>query len=402
VRNARLVKQISEERDRQKEARGDSDRRAAELRAVFESDPNGSALFDAEGKLQLASLQLEEIFGLPLRTMLGQPWQDIYTRKLQQAASGDRQRLFNRVAELFGDRTARASDDLELDKPFHRWVTRTTVPVRGPNDEYLGRFFVYVDVTEQRELDRQRIDFLTVAAHELRTPLTPLSMYLQNIERKLQRQQPIEPELAGKARRQVSRLSRLVEDLLDVSRLESRRMNIARERIVLDDLVDLVVGDFRNASRQHDIVFHRPQTRALIEGDRARLEQVLVNLLNNAIKYSPQGGQIQVKLEKGKGEVCVSVTDGGIGIPVEEQPRLFQRFFRARNATTRNYGGLGIGLFVSNEIVNRHGGRFEVKSEPGKGSNFTFYLPLAEGPEQAGNGKARVLLVDDDPEILGG
>jgi signal transduction histidine kinase len=129
---------------------------------------------------------------------------------------------------------------------------------------------------------------------------------------------------------------------------------------------------------------------------------VLVNLLNNAIKYSPQGGQIQVKLEKGKGEVCVSVTDGGIGIPVEEQPRLFQRFFRARNATTRNYGGLGIGLFVSNEIVNRHSGRFEVKSEPGKGSNFTFYLPLAEGQEQAGNGKARVLLVDDDPEILEG
>jgi PAS domain S-box-containing protein len=402
VRNARLVRQISEERDRQKEARVDSDRRAAELRAVFESDPNGIALFDAEGKLQLASLELEEIFGLPLRSMLGQPWQDIYTREQRQAASGDRQRLFDRVAVLFGDRTARASDDLELDKPRHRWVTRTTVPVRGPDDEYLGRFFVYVDVTEQRELDRQRIDFLTVAAHELRTPLTPLSMYLQNIERKLQRQQPIEPELVGKARRQVSRLSRLVEDLLDVSRLESRRMNIARERIVLDDLVDQVVGDFRNASRQHDIVFHRPQTRALIEGDRARLEQVLANLLNNAIKYSPQGGQIQVKLEKGKGEVCVSVTDGGIGIPIEEQPRLFQRFFRARNATTRNYGGLGIGLFVSNEIVQRHGGRFEVKSEPGKGSNFTFYLPLAEGQEQAGNGKARVLLVDDDPEILEG
>ncbi len=96
------------------------------------------------------------------------------------------------------------------------------------------------------------------------------------------------------------------------------------------------------------------------------------------------------------------MTDGGIGIPIEEQPRLFQRFFRARNATTRNYGGLGIGLFVSNEIVNRHSGRFEVKSEPGKGSRFTFYLPLAEGQEQAGDGKARVLLVDDDPEILEG
>src|SRR5439155_17473214 len=116
--------------------------------------------------------------------------------------------------------------------------------------------------------------------------------------------------------------------------------------------------------------------------------------------YSPARGQIQVKLDKLAAEVCVSVTDQGIGIPVEEHPKLFQRFFRARNAATRNYGGLGIGLFVSNEIVLRHGGRFEVKSESGKGSTFVFYLPLAPVQDHKGNGKARVLLVDDDPEIL--
>jgi signal transduction histidine kinase/CheY-like chemotaxis protein len=399
VRNARLVKQISEERDRQKQARLDADRHAAELRAFFASDPNGVALFDAGGKLQLASIRLEEIFGIPLRSMLGQPWEDIYSRKLALFA-GDLERHFRRVAELFDDRSSRGTDVLELEKPRHRWITRTTVPVRGPEDEYLGRLFVYVDVTEQREMDRQRSDFLTVAAHELRTPLTPLSMYLQSIERKLQRQQTPDPELVGKARRQVGRLSRLVEDLLDVSRLESRRMDLSRERIVLDELVDQVVGDFRSASRMHDIVFHRPQTRALVEGDRARLEQVLVNLLGNAVKYSPQGGQIQVKLEKRAREVCVSVSDPGIGIPLEEHSRVFERFFRARNAATRNYGGLGIGLFVSNEIVVRHGGHFAVKSEPGIGSVFTFFLPLADGQEQAGEGKARILLVDDDPEIL--
>jgi CheY-like chemotaxis protein/anti-sigma regulatory factor (Ser/Thr protein kinase) len=239
-----------------------------------------------------------------------------------------------------------------------------------------------------------------VAAHELRTPLTPLSMYLQNIERRLQRQQPIDPELAAKARRQVARLARLVEDLLDVSRLESKRVDLARERIVIDELVDEVVGDFRGASRQHQIVFHRPQTRALIEGDRARLEQVLVNLLTNAIKYSPQGGQISLRVEKRGGEVSVSVTDRGIGISPEEHEHLFKRFFRARTAAARSYGGLGIGLYVSNEIVQRHGGRFEVESEPGVGSTFTFFLPLAHGQEMESNGKARVLLVDDDPEIL--
>ncbi len=225
-------------------------------------------------------------------------------------------------------------------------------------------------------------------------------MYLQNIERRLQRQQPLDPELAGKARRQVGRLSRLVEDLLDVSRLEARRIQLAHDRIVLDDVVDQVVGDFRGTSRQHEIVVHRPQLRSIVEGDRQRLEQVLVNLLSNAIKYSPHGGPIAVKVEKLGGEVCVSVADQGIGIPPEEHPRLFQRFFRARNAAPRNYGGLGIGLFVSNEIVVRHGGRFEVKSQPGAGSTFAFYLPLTPGQELAGDGRSRILLVDDDLEIL--
>ena len=106
-----------------------------------------------------------------------------------------------------------------------------------------------------------------------------------------------------------------------------------------------------------------------------------------------------VRVEKLASEGRFSVTDPGIGIPVEEQPRLFRRFFRAANATTRNYGGLGIGLFVSDEIVRSHGGRFEVESAVGKGSTFTFYLPLASGPEAART-RARVLLVDDDPEIL--
>jgi PAS domain S-box-containing protein len=392
VRNARLVRQLAHERDRQ-------EARAAELHAVFNSDPNGIALFDSAGKLQLASPRLEEIFGLGLQNMLGRPWEEIYAHKLNQVAAASREAHFARVREIFSDRERQTNDELELERPRHRFVTRQTVPVRSADGEYLGRLVVYTDVTEQRELDRQRSDFLTVAAHELRTPLTPLSMYLQSMERRLARGQPVDVELAGKARRQVGRLAKLVEDLLDVSRLDSRRMNLARERIDLGALAEQIVNDFRVSSRQHDIVFHRPQEQVFVEGDRQRLEQVLVNLLQNAIKYSPHGGQIVVKADKDGKDAFVSVTDPGIGIPEQEQGRLFQRFFRAGNATLRNYAGLGIGLFVSNEIVQRHGGRFDVRSQVGVGSTFTFYLPLAEG-EQAAPNRARVLLVDDDPEIL--
>jgi CheY-like chemotaxis protein len=272
--------------------------------------------------------------------------------------------------------------------------------VKAADGSYLGRLVVYTDVTEQRELDRQRADFLTVAAHELRTPLTPLSMYLQSIERRISRGQAVDVELASKARRQVNRLAKLVEDLLDVSRLDARRMSLAQQRVDLAALVEQVVNDFRGASRQHDLLFHRPPGPVWIEGDRERLEQVLVNVIQNAIKYSPFGGRIVVKADRRGREAFVAVTDPGIGIPGDEQRKLFQRFFRAANATTRNYAGLGIGLYVSHEIVQRHGGRFEVQSEVGVGSTFTFFLPLVAGEVVTPLRRARVLLVDDDPEIL--
>jgi PAS domain S-box-containing protein len=400
VRNARLVYQLAQERDRQRGERRESDRRLAELSAVFDSDPNGIALFDADGILRMASHRIEEIFGVPLRAMYGQPFEEIYRHKLDQVVTRNREQMLDRVRSIFADREARAEDEVELERPRHRWLTRNSVPVHGTGGDYLGRLVVYTDITEQRELDRQRSDFLTVAAHELRTPLTPLSMYLQSIERRVKRAQPIGEDLVNKARRQVDRLGRLVEDLLDVSRLESRRLRLSMVDVEVNDLVDDVVADFRTLSRQHEIFFKRLGTPIVVEGDRERLEQVLVNLLTNALKYSPQGGRIVVSVDRAGGEVRVAVKDAGIGIPREEQGKLFQRFFRAANATTRNYAGLGIGLYVSNEIVQQHGGRFEVRSEETKGSTFTFYLPLSPRMPEAQDQRARVLLVDDDPEIL--
>jgi signal transduction histidine kinase len=400
VRNARLVKELAEERDRQSQERAQADRRFAELRAVFDWDPNGIALFDANGVLRMASHRIEEIFGIPLRAMYGQPFEVIYRQKIAQAVTQDPEAMLDRVNSIFADRDASSHDEIELDRPKHHWLTRNTTPVRGASNEYLGRLVVYTDVTEQRELDRQRSDFLTVAAHELRTPLTPLSMYLQSIERRVKRGQPIGGDLITKARRQIERLGRLVEDLLDVSRLESRRLHLSSADVEMNDLVDDVVADFRAQSRTHDIRFRRAGAPVLVDGDRERLEQVLVNLLSNAIKYSPQGGQIVVSLERAGEEARVSVTDPGIGVPEKDQAQLFQRFFRAANATTRNYSGLGIGLFVSHEIIRRHGGRFEVRSEVGKGSTFSFCLPLSRRSRTAGDLRARLLLVDDDPEIL--
>jgi len=260
VRNARLVRELAAERDRQRLERLEADRRFAELRAVFDWDPNGIALFDTDGVLRMASRQIEEIFGLPVRAMYGLGFEEIYRRKLAQAAPADREAMLARVRAIFANRDATSRDDVELERPRHRWLTRNSVPVRSVDGEYLGRLVVYMDVTEQRELDRQRADFLTVAAHELRTPLTPLSMYLQSIDRRVARGQAVDGELMTKARRQVDRLGKLVEDLLDVSRLESRRMHLASCDVEMNELADEVVADFRGQTRSQAGIRNPVQT----------------------------------------------------------------------------------------------------------------------------------------------
>src|SRR5205085_5526944 len=151
VRNARLVDQIARERDRQSLLRTEAERRFAELRAVFDWDPNGIALFDAGGLLRMASHRVEEIFGIPLRAMYGQPFEDIYRKKVAQAVTQEPEAMLERVRAIFADRERASRDEIELDRPTHRWLTRNTTPVRSPGGEYLGRLVVYTDVTELRE-----------------------------------------------------------------------------------------------------------------------------------------------------------------------------------------------------------------------------------------------------------
>lgn len=397
VRNARLVAMIANERDRHRVARQEAEARAAELSAVLDSAPNGIVLFDVDGRLRVASRQMEELFGAGWAELAGKTYEDVALH-LAPCFDAPRAPMLERMRELFSDRAVRANDEIEVIFPRKRTLIRTTAPVVSAAGAYLGRVFSYTDITEARALDRQRNDFLTVAAHEMRTPLTPLLMYLQTIERRAVQNQPVDLEVVGKARRQVNRISRLVEDLLDLSRLESRRAQLSFARVALLEVVEQVVADARAQTRNHEIVYQPAAREVVVSGDRARLEQVVVNLLQNAVKYSPEGGRVVVVVEARGSEARVSVQDPGIGIPPEEQKRLFQRFFRAGNASARNFGGLGIGLFVSHEIVAQHGGHFEVQSELGKGSTFTFSLPLArqarEGPQRT------ILLVDDDPEIL--
>lgn len=223
-----------------------------------------------------------------------------------------------------------------------------------------------------------RDDFLSIASHELRTPLTPMLLSLQRLLASPSLTKGDE-RLVHRAITQVHRFTTLVNDLLDVGRIQSGQLDLVHEAVAVEELVRSTVGLFQTQSPRHRVILEQPSEGPhFVRGDRDRLEQVLANLLDNAIKYSPGGGEIRVELNGGKERVEVAVRDPGIGIPEDQLELIFGRFFRARNASVRHFGGLGLGLHISNEIVQRHGGRIQVESRVGEGSTFRVELPLLD------------------------
>lgn len=232
----------------------------------------------------------------------------------------------------------------------------------------------------QQEALHVKDQFLSIVSHELRTPLTAMKGYAQMLRRKLV-DDPDSLRFAASIDAQVSRLSRLVDDLLDVTRFARGQFELTRRQMEMEPLLDDIVSRYRMIAPDHEIALDVRDIPREGYWDRDRLEQVLSNLLGNAIKYSPDGGTITVRARRDGGRMVVSVLDEGVGIPEEEQTHLFERFYRS--AGTNDVKGLGLGLYVTRRVVEAHGGEVGVRSTVGKGSEFFFTLPLTEVPARA-------------------
>jgi PAS domain S-box-containing protein len=240
--------------------------------------------------------------------------------------------------------------------------------------------------TSAQEALRVRDAFLSIAAHELKNPLTSLLGNAQLLQRRSMRagtQSERDQQTIATIVDQAARLNKLITTVLDVSHMEPGQLSIERKPLDLCALVGRIVADVQPTLTQHTLTLSDPERVLIISGDALRLEQVIQNLLQNAIKYSPAGGEIAVRVEQREQMACVAVTDQGIGIPADALPRLFQRFYRASNVDAGGISGLGIGLYVVKEIVTLHGGAVEVTSTAGQGSTFTFCLPLDASSQQA-------------------
>ncbi|NRD44634.1 MULTISPECIES: PAS domain S-box protein [Corallococcus] len=377
-----IVEDITERR----RVEAEREENLAQLDLLVRSAPVGIGFLDTNLRYVRVNETLARINGIPAEDHPGRTLPELLGEPGTIAEQGPRYVL--RTGEPMVGQESVSDEDLGVSGP-RRCFRGSFYPVRTPDGRVLGVGVLIEDITERRRAEEERAhlyreaqeairvrdDFLSIASHELKTPLTPLSLRLATLERRLERGENLDPGVLRHARHQLTRLTGLINDLLDASRIEAGRLSLHPESTRFDLLVEQTLAGMEGQKGNHTFDFEPPREPVSVHGDTFRLEQVISNLLENALKYSPDGGTIRVRLSLTDDVAVLSVTDPGIGIPEDQQQQLFDRYFRARNASTRSYGGLGLGLYISRDIVERHGGRIWVESEPGRGSTFYVALP---------------------------
>ncbi|MDB5203708.1 MAG: domain S-box protein [Ferruginibacter sp.] len=256
------------------------------------------------------------------------------------------------------------------------WVRIKGILSFGENKQPHNLLGIVQDITEQKEMEFQKDSFLGIASHELKTPVTSIKAYAQVMEAQFKRGGDLKnAEMVSRIDKQVNRLTNLISDLLDVTKINSGKLLFNTSAFDLSQLVREVVEDMQRISDKHTIItelhFH-----GNVVADRDRLSQVITNMISNAVKYSPAADTVIVSTEKNDGQVRLCVQDFGIGISEDMQHRVFEQFFRVTGARQYTFPGLGLGLYISSEIISRMGGTITVDSKEGKGSTFCFSIPI--------------------------
>ena len=254
------------------------------------------------------------------------------------------------------------------------YILVNAAPIFDKDNNITGSIGTFMDVTRRRMAIQQKDDFIGVASHELKTPITVLKTSIQLLDRlKHNPSHEMLPVLIEQANKGMKKLGYLVEDLLDVSRLKEGQLSLNKKHFSLQEMLEDAVAHLHLEKRSHVLV--AGDSKLNLYADPNRIEQVVVNFINNAVKYAPDSKEIIINIERLETNVRISVTDQGPGIEKEKQLHIFDRYFRT-DYSGEQYSGLGLGLYISAEIVKKHGGQIGVESEPGSGSTFWFTLPL--------------------------
>jgi two-component system phosphate regulon sensor histidine kinase PhoR len=341
------------------------------LQTILKGMSEGVLVVDRGGRIRMVNEALRKLFPLPPevlnRTLLELIRNADLEETIGEAIRDGKGSVFELTLPSFPERT------------FEVNVVGIYSSSEGTPME--GAIAVFHDISRLKELEKVRQDFVANVSHELRTPLTTIKGYAETLLDGALKED-VAFQFTQIIKKHADRLTKIVEDLLMLSRIESREFHLNQEALPLQDLINDVFDYVREAAEKKKISIDRSEPFPLlnIAVDRNYIEQVLINLIDNAIKYTPDGGRIVISaVERDGKEIEVSVHDNGIGIPKEDLPRIFERFYRVDKGRSQESGGTGLGLSIVKHLVQAHGGKVWVESRLREGSTFHFTLPIQKG-----------------------
>jgi two-component system phosphate regulon sensor histidine kinase PhoR len=344
------------------------------LDSILRCMNEGVLVLDPRGRLILSNHNAQRMFGLPQATPAGASLMEI-SRRPQMRKLVDEILAFDHSAKRF-------VKEVSFDEG--RWLGVTAAELRGVDEKAVGHILVFHDVTELKRLEMMRADLVANVSHELRTPLTAIRGYAETLLQSPPADRKEAERFLDIIQRHSERLGRLIDDLLTLSDLESGKIQLHQENIRPAEMIRRVLEIFHDRAMKKNVELSEALEPAVPEiiGDSDRLQQLLINLIDNALKYTPEGGTISVSaapaVDGGIPAVEVAVADTGCGVSEKDLPRLTERFYRVDKARSREMGGTGLGLAIVKHIVQAHGGRLEIESRIQKGTTVRVFLPATK------------------------
>jgi len=347
------------------------------LKTISNASPVGLWMTDANAQNTFVNDTWIEWTGIPYQQQLGTGWLTTVVNEDKKDAAG----MFWECLR----KREKYSTEFRITRPGGemRWCLTEGSPYYNIDGEFAGYAGSVTDITDIRKMEERKDDFIKMASHELKTPITSIKGYvqlLQNIyneinEEKFQSARTIVKSSLHTISKQVSKLTRLISELLDLSKIESDKLELHRSEFNLANLVEETVRDVQLTASHHALIVYN-DFEGNIYADRDRISQLLLNLLTNAIKYSPDADHVEIFVTGNKESATIKIKDKGIGIEKKDHEKIFHRFYRVEGKSEQTYPGFGIGLFIASEIVERHQGTISVQSTKDEGSVFTINLPL--------------------------
>jgi len=339
------------------------------LSSVLSYMTDGVIATDRKGRVILINDPAAEMLNVSRETVLSQP--------IVELLDLDDTNTFEDLLE--------ENDSLILDysTKAERYILRANFSIIQKETGFVnGLIAVLHDITDQEKIDAERREFVANVSHELRTPLTTMRSYLEALADGAWQDPEIAPNFLDVTRTETERMIRLVNDLLQLSKMDSTDYKLKKEWVNFVDFYNNIVDRFE-MSKEQNVTFKRklPKQAIFVEVDEDKMTQVLYNIISNALKYSPEGGQVTFSIKEKEDKIIVSVSDQGVGIPKENIGKIFDRFYRVDKARTRKLGGTGLGLAIAQEMVKAHGGSIWATSEEGKGTKISFSLPYERSEE---------------------